>query len=221
MARKGFASHSYTKNLGAAQKHIQYIAFRDRENLGEKPGLFNETSNNADVKTFQSSLKDKLTANNYKAKAHKILFSMSGDEWNRSNFEAGDYQKMIRRIMKEYEIQTGKRLTWVAAEHRNPDHPHVHAVIKATYQDRYGTAHILELKDKDRLFFKEEFQRQKNQLRGFELEPPKRDKQKEFEQQNEKPKLRKSSAVFLDSLFEQFQARMLEEERKRQFEQER
>lgn len=102
---------------------------------------------------------------------HTVLFSISGDEWNRSGFEPGDYQKMIRNVMKEWEIKTGYRLQWVAAEHRNPDHPHCHVAIRASYRDRDGVEHRLKISNEDRKFFREQFQKTKELYRPFDPPP--------------------------------------------------
>jgi hypothetical protein len=75
--------------------------------------------------------------------------------------------------MKEWELKTGYRLQWVAAEHRNPDHPHCHVAIRAAYTDRDGVEHRLKISNEDRKFFREQFQRTKEIYRP--IDPPPRE----------------------------------------------
>ncbi|MCU6603817.1 hypothetical protein OCO53_25590 [Peribacillus frigoritolerans] len=201
-----FVSHSYIKNLSEAQNHVRYIAFRGRETEDERGGIFSEKSDVADVKNFIKKLDDKKTSHPDVAVAHRLLFSMSGDEWNKSGFGEGDYQKMIRNVMKDYELKTGRKLEWVAAEHRNPDHPHVHVAVKATYQDKDGIHHRLKISNEDRKFFKQAFQQEKNMLRGFELE---QHKERPYEQNRPS----RGNADFIDNLFRQIEREMREKER--------
>lgn len=100
------------------------------------------------------------------------MFSMSRDEWNKSGFEPGDYKKFIREVMNRYEMTTGKRLNWIAAEHLNDNNPHAHVIIKAVYHDRDNVPFRLKIDKNDREVFRELFQEVKNDARGFELERP-------------------------------------------------
>ncbi|MDQ0808044.1 hypothetical protein [Priestia megaterium] len=97
---------------------------------------------------------------------------MSRDEWKKSGFEPGDYKKFIREVMNKYEMTTGKRLTWIAAEHLNENNPHAHVIIKAVYHDRDNVPFRLKIDKNDREVFRELFQEVKNDARGFELERP-------------------------------------------------
>lgn len=200
-----YVSHHYCKDLSEAQNHVRYVAFRGRETDDERGGIFSKDSDVADVKHFIQKLDDKKTSHPSVAVAHKLLFSMSGDEWNRSDFEPGDYQKMIRNVMNDYELHTGRKLNWVAAEHRNPDHPHVHVVVKATYTDRDGIEHRLKLTHEDRQFFKDAFQQEKNRTRGFELERP--------EREYERPNKARSNTDLLDALLYEIEKDMRDKER--------
>ncbi|PGQ88336.1 hypothetical protein [Priestia megaterium] len=174
-----YASHQYIKSFDDAEAHVRYIGFREREDKSESLGLFSEYSDAADADHFIESLKDKRFKHPDVATIHTVLFSMSGDEWKRSGFQPGDYQKLIRNVMKEWEIKTGYRLSWVAAEHRNPDHPHAHVAIRAAYKDRDGVEHRLKITNEDRKFFRQEFQRAKELIRPFD--PPPRDYDREYE----------------------------------------
>lgn len=135
---------------------------------------------------------------------------MSGDEWTRSGFKPGDYQEMIRGVMKEWEIQTGYRLQWVAAEHRNPDHPHCHVAIRASYHDRDGVEHRLNISNEDRKFFREQFQLTKERIRPFD--PPPR----ELSYQYERAPSMVVDTSFIDNLFYQINRELEQEEWERE-----
>src|SRR5690348_1030363 len=100
-----YASHRYLKSFDDAEAHVRYIGFRVREDKSESLGLFSETSDFADADAFIKTLDAKRFKHPDTPNIHTVLFSMSGDEWNRSGFEPGDYQKMIRHVMKEWEIK--------------------------------------------------------------------------------------------------------------------
>ncbi|MED3561485.1 hypothetical protein [Bacillus xiapuensis] len=205
-----YASHRYLKTFDDAEAHVRYIGFREREDKSESLGLFSEHHDSADAQEFIDSLKAKRFKHPDVPVIHTVLFSMSGDEWNRSGFQPGDYQKMIRHVMKEWEIKTGYRLTWVAAEHRNPDHPHCHVAIRAAYKDRDGVEHRLKISNEDRKFFREQFQKTKELFRP--IDPPPR----ELSYQYEKDRPLVIDTSFVDNLFYQIQRDLEHEEWERE-----
>lgn len=168
-----FVSIKYKKSLKEAQNHVKYIAYRDRTSQ-EKYGLFNDKSDNVPVKDFVKSLDNKRTSHKDVAKVHTILFSMSGDEWKRSNFIDGDYQTMVRNMMKDWQLEKGITVDWVAAEHNEDGHPHIHVAIKSTFKDSDGVEKRLKIMPEDRKFFKEAFREEKKRIRGFDIEPQQR-----------------------------------------------
>ncbi|USK72632.1 relaxase/mobilization nuclease domain-containing protein [Peribacillus asahii] len=205
-----YASHRYIKSFKDAEAHVRYIGFREREDKSESLGLFSEYSDSADAEDFINSLKAKRFNHPDVPTIHTVLFSMSGDEWERSGFEPGDYQKMIRHVMKEWEIKTGYRLEWVAAEHRNPDHPHCHVAIRAAYKDRDGVEHRLKISNEDRKFFREQFQKTKEHFRPFD--PPPRELDYRLDKQ---PPLRIDTS-FLDNFFYKVKQELEHEEWERE-----
>lgn len=134
-----FIKIGYTKNITAAQKATKYIAFRSREGV---LGAFDMERENADVKEFNKSLKDKITCHDACPKVYKVVISLSGDEYKKMGM---NYREFIRNTLSNYEIYTGRKLTWIASEHMNCKHPHVHLLIKPTYQDRHGLSYRLNL----------------------------------------------------------------------------
>ncbi|MED1205597.1 relaxase/mobilization nuclease domain-containing protein [Heyndrickxia acidicola] len=206
-----YASHRYLTTFDDSAAHVRYIGFREREDKSESLGLFSEHSDNADADEFIESLKAKRLKHPDVPVIHTVLFSMSGDEWQRSGFEPGDYQKMIRHVMKEWEIKMGYRLQWVAAEHRNPDHPHCHVAIRAAYKDRDGVEHRLKISNEDRKFFREQFQKTKEMFRP--IDPPPRERNYEYERT---PNLNIDTS-FVDNLFYKLQREIEQEEFQREF----
>ena len=176
-----FVKHIYFKNLSDARGKTKYICFRERQGEKEKVGIFSKDSDNASLKGFQKLLEDRKTEHPSVAVAHELMFSMSRDEWERSGFQPGDYKEIIREVMKRYEMTTGKRLDWICSEHGNIANPHAHCLIKAVYLDRDGVPFRFKIEKTDQKLFKELFQEVKNDIRGFELEPP----HKQYEQQKE------------------------------------
>lgn len=132
-----FVKIGYTKNLTAAKKSTKYIAFRSRE--GEK-GAFDRNDDYADIKVFNKSLNDGLISHPECPKIYKVVLSLSGDEYKKSGL---NFKEFIRESMSGYEVFSGKKLTWIAAEHMNCTHPHIHISIKTVYEDKYGNKHRL------------------------------------------------------------------------------
>lgn len=132
-----FVKIGYTKDLTAAKKATKYIAFRSRE--GEK-GAFDRDNNYADVKEFNKSLKDGLTSHPSSPKVYKVILSVSGDEYKKMGL---NYKEYVRETMSNYEACFGRKLTWIAAEHMNCTHPHIHLLVKPVYQDRHGVSNKL------------------------------------------------------------------------------
>lgn len=205
-----YASHRYLKSYDDAAAHVRYIGFREREDKSESLGLFSEEHDVADAESFIKSLDAKRFSHPDVPNLHTVLFSMSGDEWNRSGFQPGDYQKMIRNVMKEWEIRTGYRLEWVAAEHRNPDHPHCHVAIRAAYKDRDGVEHRLKISNEDRKFFREQFQKAKENHRLIDPPP----KELAYERERE-PNLSLDTSL-LDNLVYQIKRDLEREEWERE-----
>jgi len=146
-----FVKIGYTKNLTAAKKSTKYIAFRSREG---GLGAFDRDKEHADVKEFNRNLSDKMTSYSSSPKVYKVVISLSGDEYKKSGLE---YREFIRNAMSSYETCFGRKLTWIASEHMNCSHPHVHILIKPTYEDRHGISYKLKLSNYEFTQFKNIF----------------------------------------------------------------
>lgn len=209
-----FISIRYMKSLKTAINHVKYIAYRDRES-GKGYGLFSDKSENIEVKDFVKTLDDKRTSHKDVAKIHTLLFTMSGNEWERGNYQPGDYQTMVRNVMEDWQLNKGITVNWVAAVHDEKGHPHTHVVIKSVFKDSDGIERRLKMTTEDKKWFKKAFQEEKSRtvkLRGGR-EPLTREQQK-----REKPQLAKD---VLNNLMNSIQQRLREEELKRQMERDR
>lgn len=141
---------TYTKELKGAIASVRYYAFRSREVERSQIGIFDRSNDHADVKRFVRSLDDPLTRDRpgrpqkYQfAKLHRVLFTMSGQEFRR--WELSSWRPIIREAFENFERKQGIRLEWVAAEHPSPRHPHCHVAIKSVYEDLDGNRHRLKL----------------------------------------------------------------------------
>jgi hypothetical protein len=146
---------------------------------------------------------------------------MSRDEWNKSGFEEGvSWQGIVRNVLKDYELETGKKLEWVAAEHQNIKNPHTHILIKATYKDRDGVSHKLHLNKNNIKNLSNRFQKEIDRTRGFHIEPPDRAKQLQMKKQLASKGMG-IGEEFAKNLIIQLQRKYREEQLKREYERER
>lgn len=209
-----FVSIRYMKSLKTAINHVKYIAYRDRES-GKGYGLFSDKNDNIEVKDFVKTLDDKRTTHKDVSKIHTLLFTMSGNEWERGNYQHGDYQKMVRNVMEDWQLDKGITVNWVAAVHDEKGHPHTHIVIKSVFKDSDGIERRLKMTTEDKKWFKKAFQEEKSRtvkLRGGREPLPREQKKRE------KPQLAKD---VLNNLMNSIQQRLREEELKRQMERDR
>jgi len=124
----------YRTRLTSARNALNYAAFRSE---GAKQGalIFDDRTDSADVKSFLGRLDDPVSRHPRAAKAFHALFSLPTDAHARAGIHWPD---VVREVMRHYEIQTGKRLDWIAVEHPDPRHRHVHLVLKGVFTDRAG-----------------------------------------------------------------------------------
>lgn len=219
----GYVARRYFKTVAKASNHARYIAYRSRYQDQEKKGLFNEREDNIKATDFTKQLDCKLTSHPSVAVAHTLLFSMSGDEFNRSKFEYGDYRKIVRNVMRKYELEKGIKLNWGAAEHFKPNNPHCHVIIKSTFLDRDGVEHRLKLTKEDVEWFRKGFEAEKESMRGFSKEDLEITRRREWER-NRSDGTRKRSTFqtdLLDAIVFQIQRKAKEKEFEQEREQER
>jgi type IV secretory pathway VirD2 relaxase len=104
-------------DLGAARAHMKYIV-RDGVTREGTPGrLYDANGDDADGSAFlDRSEKD----------PHQFRFVVSADEGAR----LADLKPFIRDLVSQMERDLDTRLDWVAVDHFNTGHPHIHIVIR-------------------------------------------------------------------------------------------
>lgn len=152
---------NYTTSLDRAVKSVRYHAFRSREVDADRKGIFDRSSDHADVRSFINRLDDPLTRDRVTRrgrkitppKIHRLMFSLSRREFEACGFTS--WKPVIRDAMESLERQHGFRLDWVAAEHNTANHPHVHVDIKSVYTAADGTRHRLAIRHDMRKAFRQ------------------------------------------------------------------
>lgn len=134
-AYRFFRVIGYRTRLDSARNAVRYAAFRS-EAVKEKAALiFDARTDSADVRSFLRSLDDPITRHPAAAKAYHSLFSLPRIAYDQAGVHWPD---VVREALRDYELQTHRRLHWIAVVHDDPKHPHAHVIIKATYQDERG-----------------------------------------------------------------------------------
>ncbi len=111
--------HTYTRNRDTARAGLRYYQMRPRGE-GEPPrSLFTKDGTVSRAEAYQ-------LLNAHQARcylAHRLMLSPAVDE------QPDDLRALTRYVMVELEKEKGMPLHWVAVEHHNTDHPHVHVVL--------------------------------------------------------------------------------------------
>ncbi|MFZ5823404.1 MAG: relaxase/mobilization nuclease domain-containing protein [Bacillota bacterium] len=136
-----------TKTVRGAEQMIRYVAFRSKDLEGKQKGAFCPDTDHADVREFVRDLPDRLTRHPKAPKAFHCLLSLSREEYDRCGLT--DWREVTREVMRTYEQETGRKLTWIASQHDNPTHPHCHVIVKAVYEDQDGRRRKLRLTRED------------------------------------------------------------------------
>ena len=125
--------------VGRALAHVKYIQHRPGEDK-EKGGreFFNEKDEKLDAKAFRKAIKEMRDA---KVIAHKITLA--------PEIEPGDRKAFTREVMEQLGKEKGLDLKWMAVEHNNTDHAHIHVVVLG--RDKNGTDVRIDKKDYDKI----------------------------------------------------------------------
>ena len=106
--------------------HVKYIQHRpgeDREKGGRE--MFNETDEKLDPKALRKAIRE---LGNSKVVVHKITLA--------PEISPGDKKAFTREVMDQLAREKGLDLKWVAVEHNNTDHHHIHVVVLG--EDKQG-----------------------------------------------------------------------------------
>ncbi len=114
--------HTYTRDRGAARAAVRYYQLRPRGRDEQPRSLFTRGG------TISRAEADKMLREHQNGNflVHRITLSPS--DWERPQ----DLRDMTRYVLAELKEAKGQRLHWLAVEHKNTDHPHVHVMIAGT-----------------------------------------------------------------------------------------
>lgn len=105
--------------LGA---HLGYLRREGVTRDGEKARLFGPDTDDADPKTF---------AERCEKDRHHFRFIVSPEDAP----EMADLQGYTRELVGQMEKDLGTKLDWVAVDHWNTQHPHVHIIVRGAAED--------------------------------------------------------------------------------------
>ncbi|PYE85188.1 relaxase/mobilization nuclease domain-containing protein [Phyllobacterium leguminum] len=108
-----------TAPLGA---HLNYLRREGVTRDGEKARLFGPGTENADAGAFAERCRDDR---------HHFRFIVSPDD----ALEMSDLRSFTRGLVGQMEKDLGTRLDWVAVDHWNTEHPHVHLIVRGVRDD--------------------------------------------------------------------------------------
>ena len=110
------------RSPGALRAHIGYLQ-RDGVTRDESPGkLFDAAGDEADGRAFAERCKDDR---------HHFRFIVSPDDAG----ELKNLRTFTRELMDQASRDLGTRLDWVAIDHWNTEHPHVHILVRGRADD--------------------------------------------------------------------------------------
>lgn len=102
--------------------HLNYLRREGVTRDGEKARLFGPGTENADVGAFAERCQDDR---------HHFRFIISPDD----ALEMSDLKSFTRDLVGQMEKDLGTRLDWVAVDHWNTEHPHIHLLVRGIGDD--------------------------------------------------------------------------------------
>ncbi len=110
------------RSPGALRAHIGYLK-RDGVTRDGSPGkLFDATRDEVEGRDFASRCEDDR---------HHFRFIVSPDDAG----ELGSLRSFTRELMNQASRDLGSRLDWIAIDHWNTEHPHVHVLVRGRADD--------------------------------------------------------------------------------------
>jgi hypothetical protein len=112
---------NYTDNLDCARRSLRYYVERVGDDLPEHGsrdiwGADEDAMRRADAyRLLEEHGRGSIVC-------HRMVISMADDE-------GLDMRELVRDTMRRLEETRGQRLHWIAVEHRNTEHPHVHVML--------------------------------------------------------------------------------------------
>ncbi|HET8630025.1 MAG TPA: hypothetical protein VFL91_21605 [Thermomicrobiales bacterium] len=111
--------HTYTRRRATARAALRYYQLRPRGEDEPPRAIF--TKDGTLSRDEANRLLDEHQAGRFLA--HRLMLSPPADE------RPDDLRELTRYVMAELEKRRELDLHWVAVEHRNTAHPHVHIVL--------------------------------------------------------------------------------------------
>jgi type IV secretory pathway VirD2 relaxase len=102
---------------GRAAAHLRYIQRDGTSRDGERGQLYSATEDRADGAAFLDRGKDDR---------HQFRFIVSPED----GADLSDLTAHTRDLMRQVEADLGTKLDWVAVNHHNTGHPHVHVIVR-------------------------------------------------------------------------------------------
>ncbi|WP_094544681.1 relaxase/mobilization nuclease domain-containing protein [Brucella pseudogrignonensis] len=102
---------------GKAAAHLRYIQRDGTSRDGERGQLYSATDDRADGDAFLDRGKDDR---------HQFRFIVSPED----GVDLTDLKEHTRDLMRQIETDLGTKLDWVAVNHYNTGHPHVHVIVR-------------------------------------------------------------------------------------------
>jgi len=102
--------------------HLSYLRREGVTRDGEKARLFGPGTENTDADAF---------AERCQGDRHHFRFIVSPDD----ALEMADLRSFTRDLVGQMEKDLGTRLDWVAVDHWNTEHPHVHLIVRGVRDD--------------------------------------------------------------------------------------
>jgi hypothetical protein len=102
--------------------HLDYLRREGVTRDGEKARLFGAESDDADARDFAERTQDDR---------HHFRFIVSPDD----AVEMADLKTFTRDLVSQMEKDLDTRLEWVAVDHWNTEHPHVHLIVRGVRDD--------------------------------------------------------------------------------------
>jgi type IV secretory pathway VirD2 relaxase len=112
----------HTPRSAPLTAHLNYLRRDGVTRDCEKARMFGPESDDADVKGFAERCEDDR---------HHFRFIVSPDD----ALEMTDLKTFTRDLMVQMEKDLGTKLDWVAVDHWNTEHPHVHVIVRGRADD--------------------------------------------------------------------------------------
>lgn len=112
----------HTARAAPLGTHLKYLRREGVTRDGKKARLFGPETENADAGAFVERCQDDR---------HHFRFIVSPDD----ALEMADLKSFTRDLVGQMEKDLGTRLDWVAVDHWNTEHPHVHLIVRGVRDD--------------------------------------------------------------------------------------